>query len=77
MIFGEITQVSGPTFYVSKLSGIIGLAYDSISVNHLPTFLDQSNLKERSFSFFLSLNPEESYMTIPGFDEDLMKDRKF
>jgi len=40
MKFGEITQVSGMAFYVSQLSGILGLAYDSISVNKLPTFLD-------------------------------------
>lgn len=77
MKFGEITHVSGAAFYVSKLSGILGLAYESISVNKLPTFLDVSNLKDKSFSFYLNLNPEQSFMTIPGFDEKLMKDRQF
>lgn len=77
MKFGEITQVSGAAFYVSKLSGILGLAYDTISVNKLPTFLDQSNLEERSFAFYLRTNPQESYMTLPGFDQDLMRGRNF
>ena len=77
MKFGEITHVSGAAFYVSQLSGILGLAYATISVNHLPTFIDTSNLEERSFSFYLNLNPEESYMTIPGYDQELMKDREF
>jgi hypothetical protein len=44
MKFGEITHVSGMAFYVSKLSGILGLAYDTISVNKLPTFMDTVNL---------------------------------
>jgi len=77
MKFGEITSVSGMAFYVSKLSGILGLAYDSISVNHLPTFLDTSKVSDKSFSIFMALNPDESFMTVPGYDEDLMKDRKF
>jgi saccharopepsin len=77
MKFGEITQVSGAAFYVSRLSGILGLAYDTISVNKLPTFLDVSNLQERSFAFYLRENPKESYLTMPGFDQDLMRGRNF
>ena len=75
MKFGEITSVSGMAFYASQLSGILGLAYDTISVNKLPTFLDSSNLKDKSFSFYLTLNPDESYMTIPSYDKDKMKER--
>jgi saccharopepsin len=75
MKFGEITSVSGMAFYASQLSGILGLAYDTISVNKLPTFLDSSNLQDKSFSFYLTLNPDESYMTIPSYDKDKMKDR--
>ena len=26
---------------------------------------------------YLTLNPEQSFFTVPGYDEDLMKDRKF
>jgi saccharopepsin len=42
--FGEVTAVSGVAFLASQLSGILGLAYDTISVDHLPTFVDQSNI---------------------------------
>ena len=77
MKFGEITYVTGMAFYVSQLSGILGLAYDSISVNKLPTFLDTASMKDKSFALYLALNPKDSFMTIPGFDKDLMKEREF
>jgi hypothetical protein len=77
MKFGEITHVSGMAFYVSQLSGILGLAYDSISVNKLPTFLDTASMKDKSFALYLALNPKDSFMTIPGYDKDLMKEREF
>lgn len=72
MGFGEISKVSGPTFYVSQMDGIIGLAFDEISVNGIPTFMTGSDLAEadRGFSFYLHNNPEESYMMIPGFETD-------
>jgi len=66
MKFGEVTDVSGVTFYVSQMCGIIGLAYDTISVDSLPTFVTSSDLTDKSFSFYLGTNPEESYMYIPG-----------
>jgi Eukaryotic aspartyl protease len=77
MKFGEITHVSGMAFYVSQLSGILGLAYDSISVSKLPTFLDTTSMKDKSFALYLALNPKDSFMTIPGYDKDLMKEREF
>lgn len=77
MKFGEITHVSGMAFYVSQLSGILGLAYDSISVNKLPTFLDTASMKDKSFALYLALNPKDSFMTVPGFDKELMKEREF
>lgn len=52
------------------MSGILGLAYGSISVDKLPTFIDSSDLKDKSFAFYLHENPEESYITMPGFDEE-------
>lgn len=69
MGFGEIDHVSGITFYVSPMDGILGLGYDSISVNGIPTWLQSSDLEDKSFGFYLHNNPEESYMTIPGFDD--------
>jgi hypothetical protein len=52
------------------MSGILGLAYDSISVDGLPTWLTSSSLKDKSFSFYLHSNPDESYMVIPGMDSE-------
>lgn len=71
MSFGEIQKVQGSTFLVSQMDGIIGLAYDSISVDSLPTFIESANITDKSFAFYLHNNPEASYMTIPGIDEEL------
>lgn len=70
MSFGEVKKVSGATFYVSQMDGIIGLAYDSISVDGLPTWLESSDLSDKSFGFYLKDKSEESYMTIPGFETE-------
>merc|ERR1719218_45922 len=70
MSFGEITSVSGASFYVSQMSGILGLAYNTISVDGLPTFMDQADIKDKSFSFYLHANPDESYMVVPGMDSE-------
>jgi hypothetical protein len=70
MTFGEVYKVSGVTFYVSPMDGILGLAYDQISVNNLPTWLMSTDLEDKSFGFVLHNNPEESYMTVPGFETD-------
>ena len=70
--FGEVQAVQGVAFLASQMSGILGLAYDTISVDGLPTFVDQSDLADKSFSFVLRENPEESYITMPGFDEELV-----
>jgi hypothetical protein len=42
MGFGEVMKVSGISFYASLMSGILGLAYDTISVDKLPTFMDNT-----------------------------------
>lgn len=69
MYFGEVTSISGMSFYASQMSGILGLAYGSISVDALPTFIDSSNLSDKSFAFYLHENPDQSYMTLPGYEE--------
>jgi len=51
------------------MSGILGLAYGSISVDSLPTFIDSSDLTDKSFAFYLHNNPDLSYMTIPGYEQ--------
>jgi hypothetical protein len=70
MEFGEVRSVSGVTFYVSPMDGILGLGYDTISVDGLPTWLMSTLLEDKSFGFYLHNNPEESYMTVPGFDTE-------
>jgi len=70
MTFGEITKTSGAMFLVSQLDGILGLAYPTISVDKLPVFIDESDVKSHSFGFYLHNNPDKSYMVIPGKDED-------
>jgi len=69
MQFGLVKKVSGAAFYTSQLDGILGLAYGSISVDSLPTFIDSDNEVDKSFSFYLHDNPELSYMIMPGFEE--------
>jgi len=55
------------------MSGILGLAYRSISVNDLPTFVDSAELDTTNFAMYLNLDTEgDSYMTIPGYDESKM-----
>jgi hypothetical protein len=70
MGFGEVTSVSGVSFIASQMSGILGLAYSSISVDGLDTFMDLSNEKDKSFSFYLKDTSAESYMVIPGMDTE-------
>ena len=71
MGFGEIQSVKGATFLVSQMDGIIGLAFDTISIDGLPTFMESTDLAEKTFSFYMKNNPEQSYMVIPGIDESL------
>src|SRR5574343_872173 len=77
MGFGEITSASGLAFYASQMSGILGLAYDTISVDKLPTFVDSSNEQDKSFAFYLHENPEQSYLTLPGYDTEAVGNNEF
>merc|ERR1719230_854957 len=73
MTFGEIQKVKGATFLVSQMDGIIGLAYDTISVDGLKTWIESTELTDKSFAFYMKDKnvDDSSYMTIPGIDEDL------
>jgi len=75
--FGEVTSVNGVAFLASQMCGILGLGYGTLSVDKLPTFIDQSDLTDKSFSFVLHNNPEESYMTVPGYDETVTANAEF
>jgi len=70
MGFGEVTSVSGVSFLASQMSGILGFGYKSISVDNLDTFMDLTNLKSKSFSFYLHDTSAQSYMVIPGWDSE-------
>ena len=37
-VFGEVTKAKGTSFLVSGMEGILGLAFQSISVLDLPVF---------------------------------------
>jgi len=68
MGFGEVTSVSGISFLASKMCGILGFGYNTISVDKLDTFMDlEASTKEKSFSMYLHSNPTASYMMIPGW----------
>jgi cathepsin D len=70
--FGEVDNVSGIAFLVSKMDGIFGLAWDAISQGGIPTFFTaEETTDDRSFSFYLSHLGEESYIIAPGIDEEL------
>ena len=72
MSFGEIVSVKSKTPVISKMDGTIGLGFDIASVDHLPTFMSQtSDIKEKTFAFYLKDSRFDSYMTIPGIDEEL------
>jgi len=71
MGFGEITSVSGISFLASKMCGILGFGYKSISVDKLDTFMDlESTTTNKTFSMYMHSNPAKSYMMIPGWDKD-------
>ena len=74
MSFGEITSVETKFLSpnLSRMDGILGLGFDAASVDNLPTFMTSTtDIEEKTFAFYLKDAHEESYMTIPGIDEDL------
>jgi hypothetical protein len=67
---GMIQSVDGIAFLASDMCGILGLAYNEISMYGMPTFVDAA-VKDKDFSFYLHSNPSESYMMMPGFDSSI------
>lgn len=70
MGFGEVTSVSGASFVASSMSGIMGLAYRTISAEGLDTWLDLANTTDKSFSMYLHDTDVPSYMVVPGMDTE-------
>jgi len=64
-LFAEITDVSGlgAAYALGKFDGILGMAYQSISVDKIPTIfqnmLAQKVIDEPVFAFYLSNDPTE------------------
>lgn len=76
--FGEITSEPGLAFAFGKFDGILGLAYDSLSVNHItpPVYnaIDRNLLDEHKFAFYLgdaNKGSDGGTATFGGVDKDL------
>ena len=57
----------------NPIEAILGLGYESISVDSLPTWLDSTSGADHSFGMYLTANLDDSVMTIPGFDSTHFK----
>jgi cathepsin D len=59
--FGEATKLSGVSFIAAKFESLVGMAFDKISVDDLPTFVDElyrvGALPNKTFSFYLTKTP--------------------
>lgn len=79
-LFGEVTSEPGLTFAFGKFDGILGLAYDTIAVNHIkpPIYnaIEQGLLDEAKFSFYLgdtAKGDNGGTATFGGYDENLFE----
>jgi len=77
--FAEATSEPGLAFAFGKFDGILGLGYDTISVNHIvpPIYniINQGLIDEPVFAFYLSSADDEgdSEVVFGGVDEDHYK----
>lgn len=59
--FGEATKLEGLAFIAAKFEGIVGMAFDKISVDGLPTYVQQlhaqGQLPNQTFSFYFTKQP--------------------
>ncbi|KAI5842576.1 aspartic peptidase domain-containing protein [Morchella snyderi] len=73
-VFAEATSEPGLAFAFGKFDGILGLGYDSISVNHItPPFynmISQDLLDKPVFAFYLGSTDQESQAIFGGIDEN-------
>lgn len=76
-LFAEATEEPGLAFAFGRFDGILGLGFDTISVNKIPPpfyqMLDQKLLDKPVFAFKLSDEKEESEVTFGGIDEKAYK----
>jgi len=75
-LFAEATEEPGLAFAFGRFDGILGLGYDTISVNKIPppfyNMIDQGLLDEPVFAFYLSSTEsgEESEAIFGGINKD-------
>lgn len=74
--FAEVTDVSGlgPAFALSGMDGIVGFAFDTISVDHLTPFfqdlIQNGKVDKPMFSFYLSNESgQNGELTLGGMDD--------
>jgi len=72
-LFAEVTSQSGLAFAFGRFDGILGLGYDSISVNHIPppfySMIDQGLLDQKVFAFYLGDSETGSEAIFGGIDQ--------
>ncbi|KAF8424127.1 aspartic peptidase domain-containing protein [Tirmania nivea] len=75
--FAEATSEPGLAFAFGRFDGIMGLGYDTISVNHIvPPFYNlvgQGLVDQPVFAFYLGSTDKESEVVFGGFDKDHYK----
>ncbi|KAL2023692.1 hypothetical protein VTK56DRAFT_1406 [Thermocarpiscus australiensis] len=75
--FAEATKEPGLTFAFGRFDGILGLGYDTISVNGIvPPFykmIEQKLIDEPVFAFYLTDTEGESEVVFGGVDKDRYK----
>jgi len=72
-LFAEVTNEPGLAFAFGRFDGILGLGYDTISVNKIPPpfyrMIDQGLLDDPVFAFYLADTNDESEAIFGGIDE--------
>lgn len=76
-LFAEATSEPGLAFAFGRFDGILGLGYDTISVNKIPppfyTMVEQNKLDEPVFAFYLGNTDQESEVVFGGIDKSHYK----
>lgn len=78
-VFGEVTSEQGTSFAVAKFDGILGMAWQTISVDNVtPVFqnlFSQGTVSQNSFAFYLTrtIGQAGSTLTLGGYNSTLSK----
>lgn len=71
-LYAEATRAAGLAFAFVRYDGILGLAYDTISVNHITSpfysMLNQGLLDAPVFAVYLSSDVEPGELILGGYD---------